>query len=38
MVIAAGAFVAIRYFKWDLLWIFAGGLAVWSGLMMLGMV
>jgi chromate transporter len=36
MVMAAGAFVAIRYFKWDLLWIFAGGLAIWSGLIMLG--
>lgn len=38
LVLAASAFVAVRYFKWDLLWIFAGGLAVWSGLVMLGMV
>ncbi|RMF00978.1 MAG: chromate efflux transporter [Chloroflexi bacterium] len=38
MVMAAGAFVAIRSFKWDLLWVFAGGLAVWSGFVMLGMV
>ncbi|RMF00792.1 MAG: chromate efflux transporter [Chloroflexi bacterium] len=38
MVMAAGAFVAIRYFKWDLLWVFAGGLAVWSSLVMLGVV
>jgi len=38
MVMAAGAFVAIRYFKWDLLWVFAGGLAVWSGWVMLGIV
>jgi len=38
MVMAAGAFVAIRYFKWDLLWVFAGGLAVWSGLVMLGII
>lgn len=36
MVMAAGAFVAIRYFKWDLLWIFAGGLTIWSGLIILG--
>ncbi len=38
MVMAAGAFVAIRYFKWDLLWVFAGGLVIWSGLMALGIV
>lgn len=35
---AGAAFVAIRYLKLDLLWVFAGGLAVWGVLMAMGVV
>ncbi len=38
LVLAASAFVAVRYFKWDLLWIFAVGLVVWGGLVAGGIV
>jgi hypothetical protein len=37
LVLAAGAFVAVRYFKWDLLWVFAGGLALWGALVVMGL-
>jgi chromate transporter len=35
---AGAAFVAIRYLKLDLLWVFAGGLALWGVLMAMGVV
>jgi chromate transporter len=35
--LAGAAFVAVRWFKLDILWIFLGGLAVWSGLLALGL-
>jgi chromate transporter len=34
----AAAFVAVRYFKLDLLWVFGGGLAVWGALLAIGVV
>jgi chromate transporter len=36
--LAGAAFVAVRWFKIDILWIFLGGLAVWGGLLALGLV
>jgi chromate transporter len=36
--LAGAAFVAVRWFKIDILWIFLGGLAVWGGLLVLGLV
>jgi chromate transporter len=36
--LAGAAFVAVRWFKLDILWIFLGGLAVWGGLLALGWV
>jgi chromate transporter len=36
--LAGAAFVAVRWFKIDILWIFIGGLAVWGGLLALGLV
>ena len=36
--LAAAAFVAVRWFKIDILWIFLGGLVVWGGLLALGLV
>jgi len=36
--LASAAFVAVRWFKIDILWIFLGGLAVWGGLLVLGLV
>ncbi len=36
--LAGAAFVAVRWFKIDILWVFLGGLAVWSGLLALGLV
>jgi chromate transporter len=35
-VFAALAFVAVRWFKLDIHWVFAGGLILWYGLMALG--
>jgi chromate transporter len=35
---AALAFVAVRWFKMDIHWIFAGGLLLWCSLMALGLV
>ncbi len=35
---AAGALVAMRYFKLDVAWIFLGGLALWALLLVLGVV
>jgi chromate transporter len=36
--LAGAAFVAVRWFKVDILWVFLGGLAVWGGLLVLGWV
>jgi chromate transporter len=36
--LAAAAFVAVRWFKIDILWVFFGGLLVWGGLLALGVV
>ena len=36
IVLAAGAFVGVRYFKLDVVWIFVGGLAAWVALLALG--
>lgn len=33
--LAAAAFVAVRWFKLDIIWIFLGGLTVWGGLLVL---
>jgi chromate transporter len=35
---AALAFIAVRWFKLDIIWIFAGGLVLWIGLMVLKLV
>lgn len=35
--LAGAAFVAVRWFKLDILWIFLGGLTIWSGLLALGL-
>ena len=37
LVFAASAFVAVRYFKLDILWVFVGGLIGWGGLLALGL-
>ena len=37
-VLAGAAFVAVRWFKVDILWVFVGGLAVWGGLLMFGLI
>jgi hypothetical protein len=34
--LAGGAFVAVRYYKLDIFWVFAGGLLIWGGLLSLG--
>jgi chromate transporter len=34
--LAAAAFVAVRYFKLDIAWVFLGGLAVWGVLLVAG--
>ena len=34
--LAGAAFVAVRWFKVDILWVFLGGLTVWGGLLVLG--
>lgn len=36
--LAGAAFVAVRWFKVDIIWIFLSGLAVWGGLLILGWV
>jgi chromate transporter len=37
LALAGAAFVAVRWFKIDILWVFVGGLALWSGLLVLGL-
>ena len=34
--LAAGVFVAVRYFRRDVFWVFLGGLVLWFGAMALG--
>ncbi|MBK8046034.1 MAG: chromate efflux transporter [Anaerolineales bacterium] len=36
--LAAGAFVAVRWFKIDVPWVFLGGLALWAGLLVIGVI
>ena len=36
LALAAGAFVAVRFFRLDILWVFLGGLALWTALMATG--
>ena len=36
--LAGAAFVAVRWFKVDIIWVFVGGLTVWGGLLVLGLV
>jgi len=36
--LAGAAFVAVRWFKVDIIWVFVGGLAVWGGLLVFGLV
>ncbi len=36
LTLACAAFVAVRWFKMDILWIFLGGVALWGGLLTLG--
>lgn len=36
LALAAGAFVAARWFKLDVVWIFVGGLALWVALLAIG--
>jgi chromate transporter len=38
LALAGGAFIAVRYFKIDIIWVFAGGLAIWGGLLAVGLV
>jgi len=35
-VLAGAAFLAVRYFKIDIFWVFVGGLVIWGGLLALG--
>ena len=35
--LAAVAFVAVRWFKLDIVWVFVGGIAVWGGVLVLGL-
>jgi chromate transporter len=37
LALAGGAFIAVRYFKIDIIWVFAGGLALWSSLTAIGL-
>jgi len=36
LALAAAAFVSIKYFKLDVIWIFFGGLALWAVAVFLG--
>ena len=36
--LAGAAFIAVRFFKLDILWVFAGGLLLWGSLLALGLV
>jgi chromate transporter len=36
MTLAAAAFVAVRFFRLDVVWVFVGGLVLWAAMAMLG--
>jgi chromate transporter len=36
--LAGAAFVAVRWFKVDILWVFIGGIVLWGGLLTLGLI
>ena len=36
LALAAGAFVGVRYFKWDIVWVFVVGVMLWAAGMALG--
>jgi chromate transporter len=36
--LAGGAFIAVRWFKVDILWVFLGGVALWGGLLVFRLV
>ncbi len=36
--LAAAAFVAVRWFKFDIVWVFVGGITVWAALLAAGVV
>lgn len=38
LTMTAAAFIAVRFFKLDILWVFGGGLLIWGGLMAVGLV
>ena len=38
LTMAAAAFIAVRFFKLDILWVFGGGLLIWAGLLAAGLV
>ncbi|NMB54710.1 MAG: chromate efflux transporter [Leptolinea sp.] len=38
LALAGGAFIAVRYFKIDIIWVFTGGLVIWGSLMAVGLV
>jgi chromate transporter len=38
LTMAAAAFVAVRFFKLDILWVFSGGLLLWGGLLAVGLI
>lgn len=38
LAMASAAFVAVHFFKWDILWIFAGGLALWGIFLLVGLI
>jgi chromate transporter len=38
LALAAAAFIAVRYFKIDIIWVFAGGLVIWGSLLTAGLV
>lgn len=38
LTLAAAAFVAVRWFKVDILWVFLGGVTLWGGLLALGWI
>ena len=38
LTLAAASLVAVRFLKWDVVWVFVAGLAAWAGLLALGLV
>ncbi len=38
LALAGAAFTAVRWFKIDILWVFLGGIALWGGLLAMGLV